>query len=337
MSLMLALLLATAPPTVVESPSLATPITSTGAWTVVYTQLQGDTPVDVVCVETTIRWQHAGTGEVFERQLQDGCTRGGEGERWSRMFPKLAKVPDLRGTYEVQLEFTSGGHVVSRTAPSSVRVIGLLPFTGIVLLLFAALIWAGAAALRWRDRSAWVVAVATVATSPFWGPLLMGGHAFFLPVYAGLVALRLRFATDPDAFLRWAAVWQIALFEIYWGTLVNNSYATAAIVSLSLLYLVYRGLARLIRTPRRLSLLLLFLSSVLSLFYVAMNLYKLFFLDYPALAVAGDSGQVSDITDSIAHVFAVTHVLTLLAPFFVAGLYADARRRSRAAWSQKTP
>lgn len=303
-----------------------------GDWLVLALVARGTSTTDEIAgIKPVLTFVPEGGGGSITRRLSNVWVEAPPGEQYTRVAFRLVKGPPLPGTYGVHVELRQEADVVSTADAGSIRIVGLGSFLLLVIALFGALLSAAAVlAARGRSRRVRLSAgAALLITVPLWVPMLLAGYAAFLGL-ALLLTWLARRATTADAFLVGGTCATVAFLEVYWGTVVNGAYITAPIVSLTLLYLVYRGVdAALRRRPGARKWTIYGLGVALTGLYLSMSLYKAFFRDYPALMATGNAGQIGDILDSTWHVFRTTHALTAALPIVLLVIYLRKKPRVR--------
>ncbi len=268
----------------------------------------------LVKLPLSVRFTPVSGGADVVRDLTPIWARPGAGEAWWRPALRVVKGPDAKGEYTVGLE--SGGRRLATTATTVVGPWGYAAAVSAVVLVLGTLL--GLAVLRsgrWRWASLTGAALLAGVTGPWW----VGGQVAFVLLGPVLAGLR-RSAVGRATFVSRASLAVLCFQELYWGTVVNGAFWTAPVVSLTGLLGVAYLAGRLVRSDARRAALALVLAALGSVLYVATNIYKAFFLDIPAIAVAGDAGQVGRLLDSVLLVTRVTHLLALCLPLVVVGL-----------------
>ena len=282
---------------------------------------------DPETVTPTVRFLGEATGQVVERRLTPVVAQASAGKAYTRTLTRLVKGPDADDTYQVTINLRVGQRLVSQGDLGTLEVVPLLNYTLRVVLLLGALGALLTSAIVTRRRAVRVTAVLAqlVIAGVFWRSLL-GGHTVFL-LLVGTLAVVARLRTDPESFLSRGSLVLVLFDELYWGFMVNGGRWTGLVLSGTALALLGLGLGRLVRRPRLRALGALTLATLLTLLYVTTSLYKAFFLDVPAISVAGDAGQVGRLLDSVWLATRPTHLLAAFTPLgmLVAWLVLRAR------------
>lgn len=303
-----------APPT---DAALVTPwLQPPSNWMMVYVGSPDHETAELVPV---LRWTHDETGQVQEKRLT--AVKPGS----SRL--RVVQGPELGGPWTVQLVLTHGPDEVSVSETTGVRVIGLWSFFLLLMGLFAALIASVLVSFRGNNKTRLIVAGSLLITGWMWVPMIMAGYTLFGLLFGLLTGLAVRFRDVPAQFLTVASIVIVIFGELYWGAITNGTFWTAPVISLTLLWFLWRGLGLIFRGDKTLAWATWAGALVVCVLYITLNVYKAFFLDYPSIAVSGDAGQLGRVWDSISHVFRVTHVMGLLLPLGVLATYLVMRRR----------
>lgn len=293
------------------------------------TAAPGDDGLDKVT--PTLRFTPRDGGSAVVRELGPIWVRAAAGDAWWRPTARVAKGPDAPGDYDVTLIVARQGEVLAEVPVGATQVIGPWRYTaGVAALLLAIGGALGAAVYRRGRVRAALVGGALLVAGVFWSWLL-GGQALFLLLAPVLAVLR-RGAPTRARFLSRAALAVLIYQELYWGALVNGAFWTAPVIGVSAICGVAWGLARIVRSERWRAGVAVALATAGSWLYVATNIYKAFFLDIPAIAVAGDAGQVGRLLDSIVLVTRVSHVLAVALPLVILGVACVP-----AAWARSAP
>ena len=273
------------------------------------------------CLEPRALWTDE-DGEITRRRITAICPNA------FGVTTRMMRTPERPGRYTLRIQLRNGEDVVVETHPRSTQVWSIAAYLPFLLLVF--LLLTGATHLLGPSRPRrlrLLVGGVLLASAFLWLPLLLGGHALFLAALIGISHYARRPELNPTTFLRRASCALVVFGELYWGFVVNGSFWTAPVFSLSLLYVIYRGLRRVVTQPERQAFVVWLGAMALSVLYVVVHIYKAFFLDFPALSALSQSGQVGQVFDSVVKVFRSTHALALLLPLFVLMLTGTLARR----------
>ncbi len=318
-----------------ETRAILPPHTSPGQWVFVPLNIEFTAP-EARCVRAEPILHFAlPNGPTVERRAYPVIIETTLGEPTTRWASRVVKVPDLIGDYSVSAsalllpcDAPSGGKgpplspafdllngrlaapglgepLAVRSLPTYLAILALIALAVCVPLT--------AAAFSPSRRARWLgVALGTVLGISTWHYWL-GGQVLFLALWIALVVVIGRAPTRDAAVTRGSVVFMVAS-ELYWGSLVNGTFWTAPVISLSVLFAIVALFGKAMTRPRLRAIGAFLFAQLLAALYVCANIYKAFFLDIPAIAVAGDAGQIDRLLDSIAKVTLPTHIIAVAMP-----------------------
>jgi hypothetical protein len=288
------------------------------------------------CVKPTMTFR-TDAAEILRNPYElCGLPRAGFGSNHARPTGSLVQAPDAPGTYELDIGMTRGPNLVSQAKRRTIWVMPLPAYVAAMLGIFLALLvagWGAATTSNRRRRQAIIVALALL--SPLWVPQLMGGHTMFLGLMC-LIVWFYRAGQGATVFLLATSCATAVFLELYWGSVTSNANWTAWVLSVTLLWMIYRLMKLIVRKPSALAIFVWVGALALALIDVSQAIYKSFFLDYGSVTILGTTGQVGQLLDSIGRVVTLTHVMSVLIPLVLPILALRLRSKSRPSQSSPT-
>ncbi|MBT9558970.1 MAG: hypothetical protein IV100_23260 [Myxococcales bacterium] len=332
-----------------ETEIILPPHASPGQWVFVPVAITFAAP-EARCVraEPVLHFVPTGGGPTVERRAWPIALEMTTLEAETRWASRVVKVPDLLGDYSVSAsavllpcDAPAGGPGAPLSAafddlngrlaaPGTARalVVESLPTYLAILALVALVVaapWTAAAVARSRRALGVGLAIGTIGALGSWRYWL-GGQVLFLALWL-LLAVIIARAPSRDVAVTRGSVALMVASELYWGSLVNGTFWTAPVISLSVLMGLVALFGKAITRPRPRAISAFVCAQFLAVLYVCANIYKAFFLDIPAIAVAGDAGQIDRLLDSIAKVTLPTHVIAVSMPAMMLAVIAVTPRR----------
>jgi hypothetical protein len=332
-----------------ETQIIVPPHTSPGQWVFVPLAITFTAP-ESRCVKAEPIFHFVPTGDAptLERRGWPIALQTTAGEATSSWASRVVKVPDLHGDYTVSASLvllpcdapTGGpgaplsaafdplnGQLAAPGSASELTVHGLPTYLAILasIAFLVAAPWTVAAFARSRRVVGIGLALGAIGAATSWRYWL-GGQVLFLALWLVVAAVIARAPSRDTAVTRGSVVFMVAS-ELYWGSLVNGTFWTAPVISLSVLMGLLALFGKAITRPRPRAISAFVFAQFLAVLYVCANIYKAFFLDIPAIAVAGDAGQIDRLLDSIAKVTLPTHVIAVVMPAMMLAVIVVTPRR----------